>query len=55
MAPEKLFIYGQEVYLYCPHGYGKTKLLKNFLENKLGIEATKRNWKMVNKLYELTK
>jgi len=25
------------------------------LENKLGVEATTRNWKTVNKLYELTK
>ena len=54
-APEKLIINSQEVYLYCPHGYGKSKLSNNFLENKLGIEATTRNWKIVNKLYELTK
>jgi uncharacterized protein (DUF1697 family) len=55
IAPEKLIIHSQEAYLYCPHGYGKTKLSNNFLENKLGIEATTRNWKTVNKLYELTK
>ena len=42
-ATEKLFIHGHEVYLYCPNGYGKSKLSNNFLEKKLGIEATTRN------------
>ena len=54
-APEQLFICGQEIYLHCPNGYGKSKLSNSFLENKLGIKATTRNWKTVNKLYELTK
>lgn len=53
-APEKLFIRGKEVYLYCPNGYGKSKLSNTFLENKLGIEATTRNWKSIHKLYELS-
>lgn len=52
-APEKLVVNGHEVYLHCPNGYGKSKLSNNFLEKKLGIEATTRNWKTVNKLYEL--
>lgn len=33
------------VYLYCPSGYGKTKLSNNFIEAKLKISATTRNWK----------
>lgn len=53
-APEKLVIRGKEVYLYCPNGYGKSKLSNTFLENKLGIEATTRNWKSIHKLYELS-
>ena len=38
------------VYLYCPNGYGRTKLTNNLLENKLKVGATTRNWKTVNEL-----
>lgn len=54
VLPEKLVVKGREVYLYCPNGYGKSKLSNTFLENKLGVEATTRNWKSVHKLYELS-
>ena len=51
---EELRIIGKEVYLYCPQGYGKTKLSNNFLEKKLDLTATTRNWKTILKLYELS-
>jgi len=54
VAPEKLVLRGKEVYLYCPNGFGKSKLSNTFLEHKLGVEATTRNWKSVHKLYELS-
>ena len=54
VAPEKLVVRGIEVYLYCPNGYGKSKLSNTFLEHKLGVAATTRNWKSVIKLYELS-
>lgn len=54
VAPEKLVIRGKDVYLYCPNGYGKSKLSNTFLEHKLGIKATTRNWKSVHKLYQLS-
>ena len=54
VEPEKLVVSGKEVYLYCPNGYGKSKLSNTFIESKLGIEATTRNWKSVHKLYELS-
>ncbi len=38
------------IYLYCPHGYGKTKLTNTFIEAKLKVRATTRNWKTVNQL-----
>lgn len=41
------------VYLYCPNGYGKTKLNNNFLENKLKVKATTRNWRTTNELLKL--
>lgn len=43
----------QEIFLYCPGGYGKTKLSNTFFERKLGVIATTRNWKSVNALYEM--
>lgn len=43
------------IYLFCPGGYGKTKLSNNFFERKLKVDATTRNWKSVNKLLELAK
>ena len=43
----------QEIFLFCPGGYGKSKLSNNFFENKLGVIATTRNWKTVNALYEM--
>jgi uncharacterized protein (DUF1697 family) len=54
VAPEKLVIRGKEVYLYCPNGYGKSKLSNTFLEKKLNVEATTRNWKSVYKLHKLS-
>ncbi len=54
VAPEKLVVTEKVVYLYCPNGYGKSKMSNTFLEHKLGIAATTRNWKSVHKLYELS-
>jgi len=47
---EEITIKENAVYLYCPHGYGKTKLTNNFLETKLKVKATTRNWKTVTEL-----
>jgi len=44
---------GQEAYLYCPDGYGRSKLSNNALEKALSVKATTRNWNTVNKLYEI--
>lgn len=52
-SPDRFVITGKEVFLYCPGGYGNTKLSNTFFENKLKIQATTRNWKTVNKLVEL--
>ena len=54
VSPEKLVVKGEEVYLYCPNGYGKSRLSNAFLEKKLEVGATTRNWKSVLKLYELS-
>lgn len=52
-APEQLIIKGNVVYLYCPNGYGKSKLSNVFLEKKLKVLATTRNLKSVVKLNAL--
>jgi len=41
------------VYLYCPNGYGRTKLNNNFLETKLKVGATTRNWKTTKALFNI--
>ena len=43
----------QEIFLFCPGGYGKTKLSNTFFEKRLGVVATTRNWNSVNALYQM--
>ena len=43
-------IKGKSIYLFCPNGYGRTKLSNNFLERTLKVQATTRNWKTMLKL-----
>ena len=38
---------GPVIYLYCPNGYGRTKLNNAFFEKALEIPATTRNWRTV--------
>ncbi|WP_319501239.1 DUF1697 domain-containing protein [uncultured Draconibacterium sp.] len=52
---EEFAISDGAVYLYCPHGYGKTKLNNNFFESQLKVSATTRNWKTTLKLLEMAK
>jgi uncharacterized protein (DUF1697 family) len=44
---EQVVLVGQVVMLYCPHGYGRTKLSNSFFEKALGVPATTRNWRTV--------
>jgi uncharacterized protein (DUF1697 family) len=41
------------IYLYCPNGYGKTRLTNSFFERRLGMPVTTRNWNTVNALYKI--
>lgn len=52
-APDEFIISGSTVYLFCPNGYGRTKLTNTFFENKLKVVATTRNWKTVNKIFQM--
>jgi uncharacterized protein (DUF1697 family) len=46
-------VLGQDVYLYCPGGYGKTKLNNTYLERNLGVVATTRNWRTLITLADM--
>ena len=49
----QFIVSGKEIYLYFPDGYGRSKINNNYFERKLKIHATTRNWKSVNRLYEM--
>ncbi|MBA2447231.1 MAG: DUF1697 domain-containing protein [Chloroflexi bacterium] len=51
--PDELSLVGREVYLHCPNGYGRTKLNNAYIERRLGVAATTRNWKTVTTLCAL--
>jgi len=51
--PDQFRIIGKEVYLYCPGGYGNTKLSNSFFEKILQVKTTTRNWKTIVKLDDL--
>ena len=51
---EVIIISEKVVYLFCPHGYGKSKLINTFLESKLKVSATTRNWKTCRELLGIT-
>jgi uncharacterized protein (DUF1697 family) len=41
------------IYLYCPNGYSNSKLTNSFLENKLKVSATTRNWNTTLELLKM--
>lgn len=45
-------VVNKEVYIYSPN-YGKTCFSNTFIEKKLKVAATTRNWATVNKLLEI--
>lgn len=51
--PDKFKIVGKEIYIYCPNGFGRTKLYTNFFENKMKVTGTARNWKTINAVLEI--
>jgi uncharacterized protein (DUF1697 family) len=46
-------VIGSEVHLHCPGGYGETTLNNAYLERRLGVVATTRNWRTVATLGEM--
>jgi uncharacterized protein (DUF1697 family) len=52
---EEAVLVGDIVYVYCPLGYGNTKINNNFLERKLSARATTRNWQTVSALERMAR
>ena len=51
---ESISFHLDTVFLFYPSGYGKTKLSNNFIEAKLKISATRRNWKSCKEILKIT-
>jgi uncharacterized protein (DUF1697 family) len=51
-APEEVTFSGREMYLHLPNGMGRAKL-PTYLDRRLAVAWTARNWKTVLKLLEL--
>lgn len=53
-SKDDVFIVQDEVLYFCYHnGYGKAKITNPFIEQKLKVNATTRNWKTMGKLMEM--
>jgi uncharacterized protein (DUF1697 family) len=51
--PDKFKPSGSEIFIYCPNGFGRTKLYTNFFEKKMGVKGTGRNWKTITTILNL--
>ena len=52
--PDRYAAVGEEVYLHCPDGYGRSKFSNNVIERALKTGATTRNWKTVKQLVAIS-
>jgi len=55
VSPDLFEVIENFVFLNIEGKYHKSKLSNNFIEKKLKVSATTRNWKTINKLIELSK
>jgi uncharacterized protein (DUF1697 family) len=51
--PDKYQISGREIFIYCPNGFGRTKLYTNFFEDKMKVTGTARNWKTITAILSM--
>jgi uncharacterized protein (DUF1697 family) len=55
ISPEKLAFGNNTAYMYIPGAYGRGTLSGTFLEKKLGIPATMRNFNTMNRLVTMSR
>ena len=51
--PDKFKVAEKEIFIFCPNGFGRTKLYTNFFEKKMGVTGTARNWNTVLAILEM--
>lgn len=51
--PDQFMVHGQEIYLLCPNGLGRSKLTNRYFESKLRSTSTVRSWKTVLALTQM--
>ena len=52
---EAAVMVGDTIFVYCPLGYGNTKINNMFFERKLALGATTRNWQTVTALERMAR
>ena len=55
VSGDRFYPAGRAIYLFCPNGFGRTRLTNTFFETKLKVTATSRNWKTVNALLDMAR
>ena len=53
LAPDRVRMGGKEIYFYFPNGVSGSSLWKHPLDKVLKVSGTMRNWRTINKLYEM--
>lgn len=53
-GPEEMHLAGEELYIYYCNGAGRSKLTNDYIQRRLQVTGTARNWNTVGKLLELT-
>jgi len=51
---DEFSVSGSEIFLRYPNGSGRSRLTLDYLERRLGVTGTARNWNTLLKLVELT-
>ncbi|MFZ1158488.1 MAG: DUF1697 domain-containing protein [Candidatus Sulfotelmatobacter sp.] len=52
-APDESCCLGQEIYLHLPNGFSRSSMMNNPIERKFLVQATTRNWRTVNNIYQM--
>mgnify|MGYP001397715991 CR=1 FL=1 len=52
-SPDKFKIVDNNIFILLAGKYSDSKLTNQFFENKLNLKSTTRNWKTINKLFEI--
>lgn len=51
--PDKFKIIGNEIFTFCPNGFGRTKIYTGFFEKKMKVKGTARNWNTIMTILDL--